>query len=447
MGKLFGTDGVRGVANRELTPEMAFKIGRVGAYLLSQKRSGNSAVFVARDTRISGPMLEGALIAGLTSAGVDVYTAGVISTPATAWLTRSHDVCGGVMISASHNAYPDNGIKFFNADGFKLADQIEEEIEDLYFQHLDNLPRPEGEQIGRVFPDNEAEGRYLAYLLSTVPARLTGLRIVLDCANGAAYRLAPQSFSALGAEVIVIHNAPDGININKNCGSTYPETVSRAVRENDAHLGFSFDGDADRVLAVDETGSLVDGDALMTILAMALQEKGLLRKNTVVSTVMSNLGLDKAALRHGFNILRTKVGDRYVLEEMLAGGYNLGGEQSGHIILLDHNTTGDGVLTALQLAAVLVEKQLPLSRLASSFTRYPQVLVNCRVKASAGWETNVRIGQAMADVERKLAEAGRLLVRPSGTEPLIRVMLEGPNEDELHKMASELAEVIKGEMA
>ncbi|MBT9139953.1 MAG: Phosphoglucosamine mutase [Dehalococcoidia bacterium] len=447
MGKLFGTDGIRGVANRELTPEMAFKIGRSGAYLLSQKRNGKNAVFVARDTRVSGPMLECALIAGLTSAGVDVYIAGVTSTPATAWLTRKLDCCGGVMISASHNTYQDNGIKFFNANGFKLADQIEEEIEELYYRQLDNLPRPEAGHVGRVFQENEAEGRYLAYLLSTVPSRLTGLRIVLDCANGAAYRLAPQVFNALGADVIVIHNNPDGININKDCGSTYPETVSRAVRENDAHLGFSFDGDADRVLAVDETGSLVDGDAIMTILAMALQEKGLLRKNTIVSTVMSNLGLEKAAAMHGFNILRTKVGDRYVLEEMLAGGYNLGGEQSGHIILLNHNTTGDGVLTALQLATVLVDKQQPLSRLAASFIRYPQVLVNCRVKASAGWETSVRISQAMADVEKKLADSGRLLVRPSGTEPLIRVMLEGPNEDELHLMASELAEVIKGEMA
>jgi len=447
MGKLFGTDGVRGVANRELTPEMAFKIGRIGAYLLSRKRRGKNAVFVARDTRISGYMLESALIAGLTSAGVDVYAAGVVSTPATAWLTKKLGGCGGVMISASHNAYPDNGIKFFNADGFKLADQLEEEIEELYYRQTDNLPRPEAGNVGRVFPDNEGEGRYLAYLLSTVPSRLTGLRIVLDCANGAAYRLAPQSFRALGADVIVIHDTPDGININKNCGSTYPETVSRAVRENGAHLGFSFDGDADRVLAVDETGSLVDGDAIMTILGMALREKGLLRKNTIVSTVMSNLGLEMAAGRHGFTILRTKVGDRYVLAEMLAGGYNLGGEQSGHIILLDHNTTGDGVLTALQLATVLVEKQQPLSMLAASFTRYPQVLVNCRVKASAGWETNVRIGQAMADVEKKLADSGRLLVRPSGTEPLIRVMLEGPNEAELHMMASELAEVIKGEMA
>jgi len=447
MGKLFGTDGVRGVANRELTPEMAFKIGRIGAYLLSQKSSGKNAVFVARDTRISGSMLESALIAGLTSAGVDVYTAGVVSTPATAWLTRKLGGCGGVMISASHNAYQDNGIKFFDADGLKLADQVEEEIEELYYQQVDNLPRPEAENVGRVFPDNEAEGRYLAYLLSTVPSRLTDLRIVLDCANGAAYRLAPQSFRALGADVIVIHDTPDGININKNCGSTYPEAVSRAVRENGAHLGFSFDGDADRVLAVDETGSLVDGDAIMTILAMALQEKGLLRKNTIVSTVMSNLGLEKVAEKHGFTILRTKVGDRYVLEEMLAGGYNLGGEQSGHIILLDYNTTGDGVMTALQLATALVEKQQPLSGLAASFTRYPQVLVNCRVKAITGWEKNDRISQAMADVEKKLVGSGRLLVRPSGTEPLIRVMLEGPNEAELHMMASELAEVIKEEMA
>lgn len=447
MGKFFGTDGVRGVANRELTPEMVFKIGRIGAYLLSQKSSGKNAVFVARDTRISGPMLEGALIAGLTSAGVDVYTAGVVSTPAIAWLTRELGGCGGVMISASHNVFSDNGIKFFNASGLKLADQLEDEIEECYFQGVDNLPRPEAHNVGRVFPDHEAECRYLAYLLSTVPGDLTGLRIVLDCANGAAYRLGPQSFRALGAEVIVIHDAPNGININKNCGSTHLEAVSRAVRESGAHLGFSFDGDADRVLAVDETGRLVDGDAIMTILAMALQEKGLLKKNTIVSTVMSNLGLEKAAEKHGFIILRTKVGDRYVLEEMLAGGYNLGGEQSGHIILLDYNTTGDGILTALQIAAILAEKQQTLSGLAASFIRYPQVLVNCRVNDSNGWETNAHISQAMADVSKKLAGAGRVLVRPSGTEPLIRVMLEGPDESELHMMASVLATVIKGELS
>lgn len=447
MGKLFGTDGIRGVANRELTPEMAFKIGRIGAYVLSQKSCGKNTFLVARDTRVSGPMLEGALVAGLTSAGIDVHVAGVISTPAAARLTKELGGCGGVMISASHNAYPDNGIKFFNAEGFKLSDYVEEEMEELFASAGDTLPRPEANQVGRVVYDTTAEDRYLDYLLSTVPCRLDGIRIVLDCANGAAYRLAPRAFEALGADVVTINDAPDGVNINNDCGSTHPDAVSLAVRETGARLGFTFDGDADRVLAVDETGTLVDGDAIMTILSMALQEKGRLKNNTLVATVMSNLGLEKAAEKQGFTLLRTKVGDRYVLEEMLSGGYNLGGEQSGHIILLDYNSTGDGVLTALQLAAVLAEKLQPLSQLAAFFTRYPQVLVNCRVGSRDGWDTNSRICQAITDVEEKLAGRGRLLVRPSGTEPLIRVMLEGPNEEQLHIMANGLADIIKKELS
>lgn len=446
MGKLFGTDGVRGVANRQLTPEMAFKIGRIGAYVLSKKSGGKNTFLIARDTRISGPMLESALIAGLTSAGVDVYTAGVLSTPAAAWLTRQLGGLGGAMISASHNAFPDNGIKFFSADGFKLPDAVEEEMENLYFQQEDTLPRPQAGDVGRVLPYTDAEQLYQNYILSTVPSRLQGLRIVLDCANGAAYRLAPRAFRALGAEVIAINDAPDGININNNCGSTYPEAVGQVVLETGAHLGFSFDGDADRVLAVDEKGRLVDGDAIMTMLAITLRKKDRLKNNTLVATVMSNLGLEKAAQAQGFTMLRTKVGDRYVLEEMLAGGYNLGGEQSGHIILLDYNTTGDGVLTALHLAAGMAQDKQPLSALAASFTRYPQVLVNCRVASRDGWDSNAHIAQGIKNVEEKLSGRGRLLVRPSGTEPLIRVMLEGPNEQELHIMANELADIIKSEL-
>lgn len=446
MGKLFGTDGIRGVANRELTPELAFKIGRIGAYVLSRNSGGKKAFLVARDTRVSGPMLEGALVAGLTSAGVDVFVAGVVSTPAAAYLTRTLGGCGGAMISASHNAFPDNGIKFFSADGFKLPDEVEGEMEALYFLPKDQLPRPEAGGVGTVQYDTGAESRYLDYLLSTVNCRLDGLRVALDCANGAAFRLAPQAFRALGADVVSVSDSPNGTNINHNCGSTHPEAVARAVRENNAGIGFTFDGDADRVLAVDENGNLLDGDAIMTVLAMALQEKGVLRGNTVVATVMSNLGLEKAAEKLGFSLLRAKVGDRYVLEEMLSGGYSLGGEQSGHIILLDYNTTGDGLLTALQLMSVVAAKKKTISELAAPFTRYPQVLVNCRVGRREGWEENPRIREAVAAAEEQISGRGRLLVRPSGTEPLIRIMLEGPNEDELHMIANGLADIIKEEL-
>lgn len=446
MGKLFGTDGIRGVANRELTPELAFKIGRIAAHILIKKSGGKKNFLVARDTRVSGPMLEGALVAGLTSAGVDVHVAGVVSTPAAAYLTRTLNGCGGVMISASHNAFPDNGIKFFNAGGFKLPDQVEDEIEEFFFRPDDTLPRPEAGDVGRVLDDDTAGERYLQYLLKTVTCRLDGLKVVLDCANGAAYKLAPAAFRALGAEVIPVFNSPDGVNINRDCGSTHPAAAVKKVRETGAHLGFTFDGDADRVLAIDEHGSLVDGDAIMAILALSMKEKGKLKNNALVATVMSNLGLEKVARALGITLLRTKVGDRYVLEEMLAGGYNLGGEQSGHIILLDDNTTGDGLLTALQVLSVVAEKGQSLSQLASLFTRYPQVLVNCRIATRDGWDTNQNIRAAVTLVEEALAGRGRLLVRPSGTEPLIRVMLEGPNEGELHILANGLADVIKKEL-
>ncbi|MCR3921152.1 MAG: phosphoglucosamine mutase [Firmicutes bacterium] len=447
MAKLFGTDGIRGVANRQLTPEVAFKIGRIAAYILLQQSSGQRSFLVARDTRISGPMLEGALIAGLTSAGVDVYVTGIISTPAVAYLTKQLRGCGGVMISASHNAYPDNGIKFFSADGFKLSDEVEAEMEELFFQTTDPCPRPEANAIGRVHMDNTAGERYLQYVLSSVAINLEGFRIVLDCANGAAHRLAPKAFRALGAEVIAVYDSPDGININDNCGSTYPAALIAMVQQHHAHVGFTFDGDADRVLAVDGNGQLIDGDVIMMILAKSLKEKGQLKQNTLVATVMSNLGLEKAAQVHGFELLRTKVGDRYVLEQMVAGGFCLGGEQSGHVILLEHNTTGDGLLTALQVASVMAEKKQSLAQLAASFTHYPQVLLNCLVNNRDGWEENPRIQEAIAQTEAKLSGIGRLLIRASGTEPLIRVMLEGPNEDQLHIMAQEMADLIKRELA
>ena len=447
MGKLFGTDGIRGVANIELTPELAFKIGRIGAYVLQQKSKGPKAFLIARDTRVSGQMLEGALIAGITSAGVDVYTAGVISTPAAAYLTKQLNGCGGVMISASHNPYHDNGIKFFSAEGFKLPDEVEAEIEALYFQDTDTLPRPAADAIGRVYQDTTAGERYLQYLLSTVSCRLDGYKVVLDCANGAVHSLAPQAFKALGAEVLTCYDAPNGININQKCGSTHPEAITTMVKAHQADFGFTFDGDADRVLAVDSQGRLLDGDVIMTILAQALLEKGQLKHNTVVATVMSNLGLEKAAQEMGFKLIRTKVGDRYVLEEMLSGDFSLGGEQSGHIILLQYNTTGDGLLTALQLAAVAAEKKQTLTELAAAYKRYPQVLVNCPVSRREGWEKNRCIQDAVAKTEAKLAGSGRLLIRPSGTEPLIRIMLEGKNEAELQQLAEDLAAVIQQALA
>jgi len=445
MGRLFGTDGIRGVAGVELTPEMAFRVGRVGAYVLAQKSGRSPQFLVARDTRISGPLLEAALVSGLASVGATVYIAGIISTPAAAYLTKLSGSCGGVMISASHNHYSDNGFKFFNAEGFKLSDESEEEIERLYFLPEDNLPRPAAEHIGRIYPYVDAEERYLEFLLSTVSQRFDGYRVVLDCANGAAYRLAQHVFRALGAEVTAIHATPDGLNINRECGSTSHQEVARAVRESGADLGFAFDGDADRVLAVDERGELVDGDGIMAVYACYLKKQGRLRHDTVVATVMSNLGLDKAADAAGFHVLRTKVGDRYVLEEMLAGGYNLGGEQSGHIILLDYSTTGDGLLAALQLMKVVAAGR-PLSALAGLMKRYPQVLVNCRVGRRDGLEANERIRLAVAETEQALAGRGRLLVRSSGTEPLVRVMLEGPDEAELHIMANSLVNVIQEEL-
>lgn len=447
MNKLFGTDGMRGLANVELTPEMVFRMGRVGATILSGACTGAPSFLVARDTRISGEMLEAALVAGLTSAGADVYLAGVVPTPVAAYLTSQLPCCGGVVISASHNPYPDNGIKFINGDGFKLPDDIEAEMERFYHLREDSLPRPGEAGVGRVRHLTDVSARYIDYLVSTVPCRFDGQRVVLDCANGAAYKLAPEAFRALGAEVITLHNSPDGVNINRSCGSTHPEEACRLVPKTGALIGFTFDGDADRVLAIDEKGRLVDGDAIMAVLALSLQRKGNLKKDTLVTTVMSNLGLEKVAAAHSVNLIRTRVGDRYVLEEMLSGGYNLGGEQSGHIIMLDLNTTGDGILTAMQLMAVLVQQKKTLSQAASVFTRYPQVLVNCRVRDKEGLNLNLRVTAAIKSAENALAGRGRLLVRPSGTEPQVRIMLEGQNEEELHKISREIAAVVEEELA
>ncbi|WP_134704829.1 phosphoglucosamine mutase [Ammoniphilus sp. YIM 78166] len=448
MGKYFGTDGVRGVANKELTPELAFKLGRCGGYVLTKdKKEKRPKVIIGRDTRISGHMLEGALVAGLLSIGVEVMRLGVISTPGVAFLTRALGSDAGVMISASHNPVADNGIKFFGGDGFKLSDEMELEIEALLDAEKDELPRPVGAEIGAVMDYREGGQKYISYLKTTVRNNFEGLKVVIDCANGAVSSIAPQLFCDLEADTILIANNPDGLNINEGCGSTHPEKLQQAVLEHKADIGLSFDGDADRLIAVDEKGELVDGDHIMYILAEGLSKSLRLKHNTVVSTVMSNIGFYKAIEAAGLETKQTKVGDRYVMEEMLKGGYNLGGEQSGHIIMLDYNTTGDGMLTAIQLLDVMVTERKPLSELASRMRKYPQILINVRVEDKSKLAGNERIEQAIRDVEAKLGDSGRVLVRPSGTESLVRVMAEGPDEELLQQYVDSIVEVVKTELS
>lgn len=446
MGKYFGTDGVRGIANQELTPELAYRIGRCGGYVLAG-HTEKPTVLIGQDTRISGPMLEAALVAGLLSIGANVIRLGVVSTPTVAYLTKVMKADAGVMISASHNPVQDNGIKFFGSDGFKLSDETELKIEELMDAEKDELPRPIGRAMGTVSTDEDAKYKYVEYLKTTVKERFGGLKIVMDCANGAAYELAPTVFRELGAEVILIGAEPDGLNINEGCGSTHPEAVTRAVLEHKADLGLSFDGDADRLIAVDETGAEVDGDFILCICGDALKREGRLKGDTIVTTVMSNIGFFKAIEQKGMKAAKTAVGDRYVMEEMRRGGFNLGGEQSGHVIFLDYNTTGDGILTALQLVNTIVLYNQPLSELRTMMTKYPQVLVNVKGVDKAGLNANESVQAAIKQVEDRLGEDGRVLVRPSGTEPLIRVMAEGPDRDQVQAYVDEIASVIKTELA
>lgn len=441
MGVLFGTDGVRGVANRELTPELALQLGRGGACVLSRGVPGARLV-VGCDTRISSDMLEAALTAGVCSAGVDVLNVGVMPTPAIAYLTRALGASGGVVISASHNPMADNGIKFFGASGYKLSDEMEEEIACLV-SCPGNIPAPIGDGVGRSYQVADAEDRYVTFLKGAVSTDLTGLKVVVDCANGAASRVAPRVLAELGAEVIPIFNTPDGVNINAGCGSTNPTALREAVVEHGAHLGLAHDGDADRVIAVDEAGNPVDGDQIMVILARYLKNKGRLAKNTVVVTVMSNLGLHLALEKSGIQVIKTKVGDRYVLEELLRTGATFGGEQSGHIIILDYSTTGDGLLTALMLLSVIQETKAPLSELAAQMERLPQLLVNVPVADKEKVMQSPLLAEAVREKEDRLAGEGRILVRPSGTEPLVRVMVEGRDKASLQIIVDELVEVIK----
>lgn len=445
MGKYFGTDGVRGVANRELTAEMAYSIGRCGGYVLT----GNvekPKVVIGMDTRISGPMLESALVAGMLSIGAEVIRLGIVSTPAVAYITRLLKADAGVMISASHNPVEDNGIKFFGGDGFKLTDETELRIEELMDAETDELPRPVGAGLGKVSIDHDSKYLYLEYLKSTIAGDFSGIKIVLDCAHGAAYELAPRLFRELGAEVIAIGAEPDGLNINDGYGSTHPEKLRDEVLRHGADLGLAFDGDADRLIAIDNAGEEVDGDFILCICGDAMNRAGKLKDSTIVSTVMSNIGFYKATEKLSLNTAKTAVGDRYVMEEMRRGGFNLGGEQSGHVIFLDYNTTGDGILTAIQLVDTLKASGKKLSDLKSMMTKYPQVLVNVRVQDKTNYPNNPAIEAAIQEVEGKLGSNGRVLVRPSGTEPLIRVMAEGPDKDELDRYVGQIVEVVQREL-
>lgn len=446
MPRMFGTDGVRGVANSEaLSPELAFALGRAAATLARKRSGGRVVAAVGRDTRRSGPMLAAALSAGICSAGGDVVDLGVIPTPGVAHVTTHLNADFGVMISASHNPAPDNGIKFFSADGYKLPDAAEDELEALVRTTPDTMPRPTGADLGSIRQSPAAVEAYVEHLVST-GSPLSGMRVVVDCAHGAAYQLAPEVLRRLGAEVIALNTAPDGLNINDGCGSTHPEALQEAVRAHKAHAGIAHDGDADRCIAVDEQGELVDGDQIMAICALDLKARGELPRDTLVATVMSNMGLELLLREHGVSLVRAKVGDRYVLEEMQKGGYGLGGEQSGHVIFGALSTTGDGILTAVQLLSVVAREQQPLSALAGRMKRLPQWLENVRVGRKEGWEQSPAIQAAIARAREELAGQGRVLVRASGTEPLIRVMLEGADMAQLRRLAAAIGEVIRTEL-
>lgn len=445
MGKYFGTDGVRGVANSELSPELAFKLGRFGGYVLTKDKD-RPKVLIGRDTRISGHMLEGALVAGLLSIGAEVMRLGVISTPGVAYLTKALGAQAGVMISASHNPVADNGIKFFGPDGFKLSDDQEAEIEQLLDLEVDQLPRPTGANLGQVNDYFEGGQKYLQYLKQSVDEDFSGIHVALDCAHGATSSLATYLFADLDANISTMGASPNGLNINDGVGSTHPESLAKFLLEKGADIGLAFDGDGDRLIAIDENGQIVDGDQIMYICGKYLKEQGRLKHGTVVSTVMSNLGFYKALETHGIQSVQTAVGDRYVVEEMKKGGYNLGGEQSGHIIFLDYNTTGDGLLTGLQLVNIMKVTEKSLSELAAEMKKYPQALVNIKVTDKYHVTENEKVKQIIESVEQEMNGNGRVLVRPSGTEPLVRVMVEAATEESCQAFVKAIAEVVKEEM-
>ncbi|MDO8886025.1 phosphoglucosamine mutase [Candidatus Oleimmundimicrobium sp.] len=445
MAKLFGTDGVRGIANKDLSAELAFNLGYVGASLLVPSGKKGKIV-IGRDTRISGDFLESALISGVCSAGVDVLRAGIIPTPAISYLTKDYSADGGIVISASHNPAEYNGIKFFGPSGFKISDELEDEIE-MKLDLDESAERPTGGDVGVVKEAADAKERYIEHAVGTIYGELNGFRVVIDCANGASYKVSPRILRELGVNVLPLNTEPNGLNINEMCGSTYPENIQEITRSHDVDLGLAHDGDADRVIAVDEKGNLVDGDFIMAICAVYLKEIGQLPKNTVVTTVMTNLGFDLAMRAKGINVIKTDVGDKYVLREMLRCGAVLGGEQSGHIIFLKHNPTGDGIITALQLMNVIRDSGKKLSELTSIMTRLPQVLINVEVVDKDRLKGNINIWKTVEEAEKKLGEKGRILVRPSGTESLIRVMVESDTKKKANIIAEEVADTVKKELS
>ena len=448
MGKYFGTDGVRGIANKELTPELAFKLGRYGGYVLSQHEdsSRKPRVLVGRDTRISGEMLEQALIAGLLSVGIEVFQLGVISTPGVAYLTRLQKASAGVMISASHNPAEDNGIKFFGADGFKLVDDQEAEIEALLDAEEDTLPRPSAEGLGSLDEFPEGLLKYSQFLVQSIPGDLADMTVCLDAANGATATAVNRVFADLETDFYTMGTSPNGLNINDGVGSTHPEALAEMVVEKGADAGLAFDGDGDRIIAVDELGRIIDGDKIMYICAKYLAEKKRLKKDTIVTTVMSNLGFHKAVEEIGLKDVVTQVGDRYVVEEMRKNDYNFGGEQSGHMIFLDYNTTGDGMLSGIHLLNVMKQTGKKLSELADEVTIYPQKLVNIRVTDKNGAMEVPAIKAVVEQAEAEMNGEGRILVRPSGTEPLLRVMAEAPTQEKVDYYVDKIAEVVRAEI-
>jgi phosphoglucosamine mutase len=445
MRRLFGTDGVRGVANLDpMTSETAMQLGRAAAHIF-MRRAGRHQIVIGKDTRISGYMLESALTAGICSMGVDVLLVGPMPTPAIAFLTRSLRADAGVVISASHNPYQDNGIKFFSGDGFKLPDEVESRIEALIVSDEINHLRPTADLIGKAYRIDDADGRYIEFAKRSLPKDLDfqGIKLVVDCANGAGYKVAPTVLRELGATVEVIGNKPNGMNINQACGAVHPELLQETVRLHKADLGIALDGDADRAIFVCEQGTVVDGDHVMAALGLDLHHQGLLANRTLVGTVMSNFGLELSMAKAGITLIRTPVGDRYLLERMLADGYNFGGEQSGHFIFLDHNTTGDGLISALQILSLMKRSKKPLSELAKAMTAVPQILVNIKVKQKPVLESIPEIDQAIQENNRRLNGSGRVLIRYSGTEPLLRIMVEGEHASVVKDVADELARVVQ----
>ncbi|MEE1281595.1 MAG: phosphoglucosamine mutase [Acutalibacteraceae bacterium] len=448
MGRLFGTDGARGVANTELTCELAMNIGRAAAMVLTEQSDKKPVFVIGKDTRLSSDMLEGAIIAGLCSVGADVITLGVVPTPAVALLVKKYNADAGIMISASHNPFEFNGIKIFSGTGFKLPDSLEEEIEAIVLDNVKPYKVAEMDKLGKVTVANEAVNEYVDHVVSTVPEKPQGLKVAFDCSNGSSSRTAKAIFEKLGVECYITHSTPDGTNINKDCGSTHIEALAEYVKANNLDCGIAFDGDADRCLAVDENGELVDGDFIIAMCALDLKERGLLKNNTAVGTVLTNMGFNKFCEENDINFKATKVGDRYVLESMVANDYVIGGEQSGHVIFLDYCTTGDGQTTAAQLLSLMKRKGQKLSEAAKVMKRYPQVMVNVHISPEGKNKVNSDddVQAKVAQVEKQLEGHGRIIVRESGTEPLVRVMLEGDNYAEIEALANETAEIVKAKL-